>query len=125
MANQVLGNIYQMMLKKHYTKIALIISMVITIMGLVTTMNFSKPTTEHDFNESLCKMSEFLNISAMGPKLRFCQSGQNINLNETINNIHSQINNDIISKFHPIENISNLVLNHIICILVTNQPNLE
>jgi hypothetical protein len=125
MSNQILGNIYQMTLKKHYTKIALIISMVITIVGLATSVHFSKSTTDQDYNESLCKMAEFLNIPAMGPKLRFCQSGQNIHLNETINNIHSQINNDIISKFHSSENISNLVLNHIICILVTNKTNLK
>jgi hypothetical protein len=125
MANQILENIYHMTLKKHYTKIALIISMLITIMGLATTVYFSQTTTEHDYNESLCKMSEFLNISATGPKLRFCQSGQNINLNETIKDIQTQVTNDIISKFHSSENISNLVLNHIICILVTNQSNLK
>jgi hypothetical protein len=107
----------QIFSKIHYSKYALIVSIIITLLTLITTIHFSieSNTAIDSSNYSDCKMSDFLNLPATGPRFRYCQTGLNTNVNETIKDIQYQLNTNIISKN------GNISLNHIICILMVKK----
>jgi hypothetical protein len=115
-------------LKNHYKKIALSTSIILTLIGLITTITLSLPpgynsTTHNNDDEiSKCQLIEFLNIPMEEPNFRFCQTGINLDLKDTLAEIETQMQTSIVSKFYTNENITKIVLNHIICLLVSKPP---
>jgi predicted PurR-regulated permease PerM len=112
-------NSYRTVCNRNYTKIALCMSVLITLVGLIATFGLTIPFQSNDDEISKCKVAQFLNLTRNAPHFRYCQSGINLALNDTLNHIHDQMQSVLTSKFQSSGNVSKVILNHIVCLLIT------
>jgi hypothetical protein len=108
-------SIYRPNLNKNYKIIGLGLTLIITILGLITTITLSREFTK----DGPCQIAEFLAIPPEGQQIRFCYTGINLHINESLEQIRDQSQKAMLSKFQNGNN-SLILFNHIVCLLLNN-----
>jgi hypothetical protein len=107
-------NLYRTYLNKNYKLIGLGLTLIITIAGLITTITLSRDFTE----DGACQIVKFLSDPPDGQQIRFCYTGVNLHINESLQQIREQTQKAMVSKFQ--NGNASLIFNHIVCLLLNN-----